>query len=147
MLPLHSIHLNALESNSGTASTSARGVGSWDQGSCNQLSSQLQSTASGRATRSSTTQIRQSVSEIYWCAEKSWSEPPETWLRSICNVRQITDDGLLCKRLMDEYQTVRGIKGRLFSWKTCLDVHFIRVRPPLCQHRIRLTSPRCISFQ
>ena len=127
MLPLYNLNPNELDGSSGTASTGAHNIQAPDQ-VYGDAPSQLQSTASGRVTRSSTAQTRQSVREAYWCVDKSWSEPPETWVCPIRDISQILDDRLFCKRLMNEYKAVRGIKGRLLSWKTCLDVHFIGVR-------------------
>jgi hypothetical protein len=66
--------------------------------------------------------------DIYWCVDMSWSEPKQTHLCSIQNVDQITNDGILCRRLVKEHQRVRTWKGRIFSWKGCLGVEFINVR-------------------
>lgn len=64
---------------------------------------------------------------IYWCVDKSWIQPCETLLRTVHNVDQIIDDKTFCAKLKEEYQRVRGWKGRLLSWKTCMDIEFIKV--------------------
>lgn len=66
--------------------------------------------------------------ELYWCIDKAWSEPRQTLVRTIADLHMLTDDGILCSRLVQEYKSVRGFWSRFFSWKHCLSVDFIKVR-------------------
>lgn len=71
---------------------------------------------------------QQQSREIYWCVDKVWTEPSETWL---CTLNQISDDSLLYKRLSDGFRKVHGLRGQIFSWRTCTSVDFISVRASL----------------
>ncbi|KAL4908362.1 kinase-like domain-containing protein [Aspergillus multicolor] len=98
------------------------------QGSANVNSGQQQGAGSSSATIMSalpnTTSSK--LSQIYWCVDKAWIEPLETWL-CIENSQHSADDRELCARLRKLYDSVRGIRGRLLSWKTCLGIRFVRV--------------------
>lgn len=67
------------------------------------------------------------VSELYWCVDKAWVEPSETWLCTE-NPLQIIEDRILCLRLKNSYDRIRGFRGRYLSWKTCLGIKFTSVR-------------------
>ena len=77
---------------------------------------------------SSVSTAQQQSREIYWCVDRVWTEPSETWL---CVLNQISDDRLLYKLLSDEFRKVHGLRGRIFSWKRCTSVDFISVRAGL----------------
>lgn len=64
--------------------------------------------------------------QLYWCVDKSWVEPSETWL-CIENPHQISEDRILCTRLKESYDRIRGLRGRYLSWKTCLGIKFTSV--------------------
>lgn len=66
------------------------------------------------------------ISELYWCVDKAWLEPSETWL-CIEDAHTLEDDRNLCSRLNEQYRQVRGFRGRFLSWKTCLRVEFTSV--------------------
>lgn len=73
----------------------------------------------------SSPQVR--VRQLYWCVDKAWTEPSETWL-CIEDPHQIAEDRILCLKLKDLYDHVRGFRGRYLSWKTCLGIKFTSVR-------------------
>lgn len=66
------------------------------------------------------------VRQLYWCVDKAWTEPSETWL-CIEDPHQIAEDRILCLKLKDLYDHVRGFRGRFLSWKTCLGIVFTSV--------------------
>lgn len=63
--------------------------------------------------------------EIYWCVDKVWTDPSQTRL---CTLSQIRNDRQLCKKLFDNLQKVQGLRGRILSFKKCTRVDFISVR-------------------
>ncbi|RAO73074.1 uncharacterized protein BHQ10_009086 [Talaromyces amestolkiae] len=63
------------------------------------------------------------VKELYWCVDKAWVEPSETWL-CIEDPHQIAEDRILCTKLKASYDRIRGLRGRYLSWKTCLGIKF-----------------------
>lgn len=63
--------------------------------------------------------------ELYWCIDKAWSETPQTWMSPI-DVSRINDDSSLFRLLIREYNRIRGIPGRIFSWKGCHGIAFIK---------------------
>lgn len=67
------------------------------------------------------------VRQLYWCVDKAWIEPSETWL-CIEDPHKIAEDRILCTRLKDSYDSIRGLRGRYLSWKTCLGIKFTSVR-------------------
>jgi hypothetical protein len=77
------------------------------------------------------------VKELYWCIGKPWLEPKHTH-RSVIDVSVFSDDRVLINHLQREYNQVRGIKGRLFSWKGCQHIEFIKVRMILKNHLVIL---------
>ena len=70
-------------------------------------------------------EAQRQLREIYWCVDKVWTEPSQTWLFTLS---QISDDRLLCKLLSKEFKKVHGLRGQIFSWKKCTGVDFISVR-------------------
>ena len=71
---------------------------------------------------------QQQSREIYWCVDKVWTEPSETWVYIL---KKISDDSLLYKLLSDKFRKVQGLRGQMFSWKRCTRVDFISVRADL----------------
>ena len=69
---------------------------------------------------------RTSYKEIYWCVDRAWTEPRSTKLCSLRENPDICDDKSLCELLIQEYNRVRAWKGRIFSWKSCLGIEFIK---------------------
>ena len=69
---------------------------------------------------------RSSYKEIYWCVDRAWTEPRSTKLCSLREDPEICDDKSLCELLIKEYNRVRAWKGRIFSWKSCLGIEFIK---------------------
>ena len=69
---------------------------------------------------------RSSYKEIYWCVDRAWTEPRSTKLCSLREHPEIQDDKSLCELLIKEYNKVRAWKGRIFSWKSCLGIEFIK---------------------
>ena len=69
---------------------------------------------------------RTSYKEIYWCVDRAWTEPRSTTLCSLQEHPEIRDDKSLCELLIKEYNRVRTWKGRIFSWKSCLGIEFIK---------------------
>ena len=69
---------------------------------------------------------RTSYKEIYWCVDRAWTEPRSTKLCSLREHPDIRDDKSLCELLIKEYNRVRAWKGRIFSWKSCLGIEFIK---------------------
>ena len=69
---------------------------------------------------------RSTHKEIYWCVDRAWSEPRSTKLCSLREHPEICDDRSLCENLIREYNRVRTWKGRIFSWKSCLGIEFIK---------------------
>ena len=69
---------------------------------------------------------RSTYKEIYWCVDRAWSEPRSTKLCSLREHPEIRDDRSLCEKLIKEYNRVRTWKGRIFSWKSCLGIEFIK---------------------
>ena len=67
-----------------------------------------------------------SYKEIYWCVDRAWTEPRSTKLCSLREQPEISDDKSLCELLIKEYNRVRAWKGRIFSWKSCLGIEFIK---------------------
>lgn len=67
-----------------------------------------------------------SSKQLYWCVDKAWVEPSETWL-CIEDPHRIAEDRILCLRLKDLYDSVRGLRGRYLSWKACLGIKFTSV--------------------
>ena len=67
-----------------------------------------------------------SYKEIYWCVDRAWTEPRSTKLCSLREHPEIRDDKSLCEILIKEYNRVRAWKGRIFSWKSCLGIEFIK---------------------
>jgi hypothetical protein len=66
--------------------------------------------------------------EIYWCVDKPWTELRETILSVLQNSQHIRNDADFYIKLKAEYIRVRGhLKHKLFSWKTCTSVEFIKV--------------------
>lgn len=70
----------------------------------------------------------QRLRDIYWCVDKVWTEPSQTLLRTLS---QTQDDELLCQQLKSTYEEVHGLRGRLFSWKTCTSIDFVSVSPSI----------------
>ena len=70
--------------------------------------------------------LRTSYKEIYWCVDRAWTEPRSTMLCSLREHPEIRDDKSLCELLIKEYNRVRAWKGRIFSWKSCLGIEFIK---------------------
>jgi hypothetical protein len=66
--------------------------------------------------------------QIYWCVDRSWSEPTRTDLCIITKTRGVRSDSDFFKRLKQDYDRVRGLRGRIFSWKKCMEVKFVHVR-------------------
>jgi hypothetical protein len=64
---------------------------------------------------------------LYWCIDRCWSEPAQTH-RRIVEDSHLQDDVSLFRALRREYVSVRGWSGQVFSWKTCQDIAFIKVR-------------------
>lgn len=69
---------------------------------------------------------QRSYKEIYWCVDRAWTEPRSTKLCSLREHPEIRDDKSLCELLIKEYNRVRAWKGRIFSWKSCLGIEFIK---------------------
>ena len=80
---------------------------------------------------------QQQSREIYWCVDKVWTEPSETWL---CILKKISDDRLLYKLLSDKLRKVQGLRS-MFSWKSCTRVDFISVRADLPLASLRYFRP------
>jgi hypothetical protein len=70
-------------------------------------------------------------STIYWCIVKSFVEPMRTFIGKI-DASKEKFDSILLRRLSDEYNSTRGWRGRLLSWKSCQDVSFVKVRMRCC---------------
>ncbi|PVH76106.1 kinase-like protein [Cadophora sp. DSE1049] len=72
--------------------------------------------------------------EIYWCVDIPWSERRVTYLMALKvdglsgngEDGRICDDMTLCKVLLQSYNKIRGFRGTLLSWKTCVDLRFIK---------------------
>lgn len=103
--------------------------------------------ASGIATAAQPNQLnKRNPKELYWCIDRSWSEPPETCMSTI-DVSQLSDDSSLFHQLNMKYNRIRGIPGWLFSWKRCHGVEFIKVRSKLTccmQPRLIPTNMRIV---
>ena len=69
---------------------------------------------------------RVSHREIYWCVDRAWTEPRSTRLCSLREHPEIRDDESLYELLIKEYNRVRTWNGRIFSWKSCLGIDFIK---------------------
>ncbi|EME39022.1 hypothetical protein DOTSEDRAFT_39202 [Dothistroma septosporum NZE10] len=70
-------------------------------------------------------QIAIKKKEIYWCIHKCYHEPAETVHEKIA-VNEELADGTLFSRLNGDYTKVRGWRARLFSWKSCHGIDFIK---------------------
>lgn len=64
---------------------------------------------------------------LYWCVDGCWSEPLKTH-RVAIETSTIQTDQTLFRQLRDSYDRIRGLRGRLLSWKSCQHVSFIKVR-------------------
>lgn len=126
MLPLHNINATSVDS-SVPGQISAMNLGGNDP----RLHSTLLSPPQGLSLGSQGDQAgdileaQRQLREIYWCVDKVWTEPSQTWL---CTLSQISDDRSLCKLLSKEFKKVHGLRGQIFSWKKCTGVDFISVR-------------------
>lgn len=72
--------------------------------------------------------------EMYWCIEKTFTEPMETVYRCIKPMMNIEDDSTLFNAVNDKIRGVggEGWKGMVthwLSWKRVTEVDFIKVSP------------------
>ncbi|KAF1846869.1 kinase-like protein [Cucurbitaria berberidis CBS 394.84] len=63
--------------------------------------------------------------ELYWCVEQPWLTL-KTIRRSVTHENCLHNDQSLIQNLRREYDRIRGWKGRIFSWKTCQNVEFVK---------------------
>lgn len=68
--------------------------------------------------------------DIYWCVEKTFTEPTENHLFSILSSDTLNDDEELYHRVNQAISSSRGPIGWWFSWKRCTEVDFIEVTRP-----------------
>jgi hypothetical protein len=84
-------------------------------------------------TQQNYSQQMQTQQSIYWCVDRCWSEPSCTE-RKILDVSQLAGDPDLFQQLATCYKGIRGLIGRFFSWKSCMDIAFIEVSHHVMEH-------------
>ncbi|EEU36747.1 uncharacterized protein NECHADRAFT_86595 [Fusarium vanettenii 77-13-4] len=63
--------------------------------------------------------------DMYWCVEKTFTEPTENHLFPILNSETLHDDEELYRQVNKAIRSACGWIGLLFSWKRCTAVDFI----------------------
>ena len=87
------------------------------------LAAQAGAAATSTVTALAVNQSGKMGNQLYWCVDRAWVEPSETWLCTE-NADMLDNDQQLCNRLNQHYRRVRGFRGRFLSWKECLGVEF-----------------------
>lgn len=89
----------------------------------------LGNVALGRAAvrSSATPPTPKPTKDMYWCVEKSFTEPTETHLFPILDSETLKDDEELYRQVNKAIRSACGWIGWLFSWKRVTDVEFVKV--------------------